>query len=506
MLHPAESLGANLPTGMVNTLNEQPIAEFLCGTVEKDAARLTELFQKDSTMIRRPLFRPGQTEPVCVLFHLDGMTSSLVITESILVPLEARLAEEGSDLCAQTLADSVLPSGEVRCTQRLEDLVTSLTNGDAILVAKGGAVIIGAKGWLKRTIMEPVNERVVRGPRESFIESAMVNLSLLRRKLQTPSLCVERVSFGALTQTRTYLCYLDGRVNQHILSVLKKRLERITMDGVLDSNYLLEQIRDAPHSPFKTVGVTERPDIVAAKLLEGRIAVVVDGTPCVLTLPYLWIENFQTNDDYYTSYLYATINRILRMIGFFLTVSVPAVYVAVITYHHETLPPALLLSISASRQGVPFPTVVEMFLLLIAFELLREASLRMPSNIGQALSIVGALVLGQAAVEAKLVSAPMVIVLALTGTTSLLTPTMSGAEIVTRMGLLLAGSTFGMVGFTLGILVLLFHLATLRSFGIPYLSLQPDARERQKYDTFVRARWGKLRGRDLFGPKSGGKR
>lgn len=479
-------------------MNERPIRGTLSGDVGADAETLAELFANDSTLIRRDLFRPGTEEPVCVLFHFDGMTSSLLITESILIPLEALLSDLQSDLSARSLTETVLPSGEVRRTDALEDVAASILNGDAILLAAGGAVILGAKGWLKRTIMEPVNEKVVRGPRESFIESAMVNLSLIRRKLQTPSLCIERVSFGALTNTRTYLCYLGGRADPKILQMLKKRLESINLDGVLDSNYLLEQIRDAPGSPFKTVGVTERPDIVAAKLLEGRIAVVVDGTPCVLTLPYLFIENFQTNDDYYTNYLFSSINRILRMVGFFLTVSVPAVYVAVIAHHHEILPPALLLSISASRQGVPFPTVVEMFILLIAFEILREASMRMPSNVGQALSIVGALVLGQAAVEAKLVSAPMVIVIALTGTTSLLTPTMSGAEIITRMGLLAAGATFGMVGFTLGFLTLIFHLASMQTFGIPYLSLMPDRQDQQKRDSFVRARWGRLRGRNLF--------
>ncbi|MBR5520111.1 MAG: spore germination protein [Clostridia bacterium] len=483
----------------MNELNEIPIQGKLSGAVEADAAVLAELFRNDSTLIRRDLVGGSGMDVCCVLFHLDGMTSSLLITESVLTPLEAYLADCNHAVNAQVLVSCVLTGSEMRIGETWADVVAAMLNGDAILLAEGGAVIVGAKGWLKRAITEPVNERVVRGPRESFIESAMVNLSLLRRKLQTSTLAIERVTFGALTQPRTYLCYLDGRVDPKILTTLKKRLESIELDGVLDSNYLLEQIRDTPASPFKTIGVTERPDVVAAKLLEGRIAVIVDGTPCVLTLPYLFIENFQTNDDYYTNYLYATINRILRMVGFFLTVSVPSVYVAIITYHHEILPPALLLSISASRQGVPFPSIVEMFILLIAFEILREASMRMPSNIGQALSIVGALVLGQAAVEAKLVSAPMVIVIALTGTTSLLTPAMGGAEIITRMGLLLTGATFGMVGFTLGFLVLIFHLASVKTFGVPYLSLIPDRRERQKHDTFVRARWGRLRGRDLFG-------
>ena len=180
-------------------MNEQPIQGKLSGVVSADAEVLAELFANDSTLIRRDLFRLGGGEPACVLFHFDGMTSSLLVTESILLPLEAQLADPQSDLSAQSLVATVLPSGEARQTDSLADVAASILNGDAILLAAGGAVILGAKGWLKRTIMEPVNEKVVRGPRESFIESAMVNLSLIRRKLQTPSLCIERVSFGSLT-------------------------------------------------------------------------------------------------------------------------------------------------------------------------------------------------------------------------------------------------------------------------------------------------------------------
>lgn len=483
---------------MVADVNEKEYVEKLSGDVEIDADIIEAIFSNDKTFIKRELKQAGSDKVCCVLFHLDGMTNGLLVSESILRPLEQYLENPESNPTADNLAATVISNGEVKKTVDLNDLLTSMMNGDCILLAEGGALIIGAKGWMKRTTQEPENEKVIRGPRESFIESSLINISLLRKKLQTTELQVEQVTFGDLTNTRTYICYLKNRVSKKILTELKRRLGQIQMDGVIDSNYILEQIRDGPYSPFKTVGVTERPDIAAAKLIEGRIAVIVDGTPCVLTLPYLFIENFQSNDDYYTNYIYATINRYLRMIGFFLTVSVPAIYVAILTYHQEVLPPALLLSISASRQGVPFPTIVEMVILLLAFEILREASIRMPNNVGQALSIVGALVLGQAAVEAKLISAPMVIIIALTGTTSMLIPTMGGAEIITRIGLLALTATLGMVGFTLGYLVLFFHLASLQTFGVPYLSLADNRKGSQKHDSFVRARWGRLRYRKLF--------
>ena len=479
-------------------MNEKEFNKKISGNVEIDSELVEEIFSNDKTLIKRELKRAGSDKICCVLFHLDGMTNGLLVSESILKPLERFLSEPENRPTVDVLSETVISNGEVKKTCELNALLMSMMNGDCILLTEGGALIIGTKGWMKRTTQEPSNEKVIRGPRESFIESALTNVSLLRKKLQTTEMRVELAIFGELTNTRTYLCYLENRVNKQILAELKRRLAKIQLEGIIDSNYLLEQIRDAPYSPFKTVGVTERPDIVAAKMMEGRIALIVDGTPCVLTLPYLFIENFQSNDDYYTNYIYATINRYLRMIGFFLTVSVPSIYVAIVTYHQEVLPPALLLSISASRQGVPFPTIVEMITLLIAFEILREASVRMSNNVGQALSIVGALVLGQAAVEAKLVSAPMVIIIALTGTTSMLIPTMSGAEIVTRSGLLALTAMFGMVGFTLGYLILFFHLGSLRTFGIPYLSLADTRRGSQKNDSFVRARWGRLRYRKLF--------
>lgn len=458
---------------------------------------LSSRFSGDAALIRRPLCSPDGMER-CVLFQLDGMTNGLLVAQSVVEPVERYLATP-SAVCDPVHLLSVVTNGEVRAAETVDELPEALMNGDCVLTAPGGAILIGAKGWMKRATQEPDSEKVIRGPRESFIESSLSNLAMLRRKLQTTDLRVEQMSFGELTHTRTYLCYLDSRVNPSILRTVRSRLKTVHMEGVLDSNYLLEQIRDCPRSPFKTVGVTERPDIAAAKLLEGRVAILVDGSPCALTAPCLFIESFQANDDYYTNYLYATVSRWLRMAGFFLTVSVPAIYVALVTHHPEVLPRQLLLSISASRQGVPFPSVVETVILLLAFEILREASVRMPSSVGQALSIVGALVLGQAAVEARLVSAPLVIVIALAGTTSLLIPSQLGATILVRSLLLTLCAAFGMVGLALGYAMLFFHLASLTTVGVPYLSLGCGPAGRTCNDAFHRARWGTLRYRRLFG-------
>ncbi|MCX7773968.1 MAG: spore germination protein, partial [Clostridia bacterium] len=236
-----------------------------------------------------------------------------------------------------------------------------------------------------------------------------------------------------------------------------------------------------------TIGFTERPDVVAAKLLEGRIAVMVDGSPVVLTLPFLFHEYLQSSEDYYNSFYFTSINRLLRIIGLIITVSAPAVYVAILTYHQEIIPTPLLLSISAARQGIPFPTIIEVLLMLLFFEIMRETGIRMPTAIGQALSIVGALVLGQASVEAKFFSAPVVIVVALTGITGLILPKMKGAIITIRILLLIVSSFIGLYGYVFGITCVLLLLCSMRSFGVPYLMDLTSLNPEDMKDTAIRA-------------------
>jgi spore germination protein KA len=260
-----------------------------------------------------------------------------------------------------------------------------------------------------------------------------VNLSMLRRKLRTTDLKMEYKTFGTRSKTKACICYLGSLVNKDVLAELNKRLESFSIDGTLDVNYISEMIRDAPISPFKTIGSTERPDVVAAKLLEGRVALFLDGTPVVLTMPIFFIESFQSDDDYYLNYYFASIGRILRIMAFFIATSIPAIYIALVDFHQEMLPTPLLISISAARQGVPFPTVVEAICMLAVFELLRESGSRMPTMMGQALSIVGSLVIGQAAVEAKIVSAPIIIIAAASGIAGLMIPRLKGAIILLRL-------------------------------------------------------------------------
>jgi spore germination protein KA len=291
---------------------------------------------------------------------------------------------------------------------------------------------------------------------------------------------------------------LEGVANEKILNELNKRLDDINIDGIIDSNYINELIRDSPLSPFETIGSTERPDVVAGKLLEGRIAVVVDGSPVVLTLPHIFLELFQSSEDYYLSFYFSSISRVIRILGFVISVCTAAIYIAVVTYHQEMIPTPLVLSISAARQNVPFPTIVESLGMLLIFEILRETGTRMPTYIGQALSIVGALVVGQAAVDAKFISAPIVIVTALTGITGLMIPKLKAAAILFRITLSLLASFLGMYGFTFGIIGIILHLLQLRSFGIPYILNLSRINSENIKDTVIRAPWWYMKYRPKF--------
>ena len=298
-----------------------------------------------------------------------------------------------------------------------------------------------------------------------------------------------------VSKTRICLSYIDGIVNQAVLAELKRRLTSFEIDSILDVTYLAELIRDAPRSPFKTVGSTERPDVVAAKILEGRVAILCDGTPFALTVPFLFLENFQSSEDYYTHFFYATFTRILRFFAFFIAVSLPALYIALICYHKEMIPKSLLISIAQSREGVPFPAVVEMLILLVMFDLIREAGIRLPKPVGFTISMVGAIVLGQSIVTARIVSSEMIIIVAICGITSFLTPRMDQEIIVLRVIFLIFSSTLGIYGYALSILAFLFHISSLRSFGVDYLAYLTATKPQEAKDVYVRAPWWVMRTR-----------
>lgn len=472
----------------------------LTNKLSQNIQLMKSLFKNDETVQYRQLENRFDPSIHCYLVYIDGMVETKLLNEDIIKPLlEYRAKWKEHDLI-DVIAKQVTLSDSVEKTSDLDKIIQGVIYGDTALFIDGYAevLILNTKGWSKRAIAEPDNEKVMRGPREGFNESLMMNLSLVRRKIRTPDLKMEFQVFGTRTKTNACICYLDGVVNKDVLAELKKRLKTFSIDGTLESNYISEFIKDAPYSPLKTIGSTEKPDIVAAKLLEGRVALFLDGTPVVLTAPFLFIENFQSDEDYFLNFWFSSINRILRFIAFFIATSLPAIYVALVTFHQEMLPTPLLMSISLARQGVPFPTVLEAAFMLLVFEMLRESGSRMPGSMGQALSIVGALVIGQAAVQAKLVSAPMIIIVGFTGISGLMVPRIKGTNIMLRFGLLGLASIVGLYGYMFGILAFIVHLFALNSFGIPIMSSAYTNSLQDRKDMIIRAPWWFMKKRPKF--------
>jgi spore germination protein KA len=424
------------------------------------------------------------------LVFIDGLVNSKIINDDIIKPLMFidKETEDMKDILG-FIGKSMISVSEIKEAQTFGDAVTGFLNGDAVLFLDGvsKAIIISSKGWEKRSVAEPGSEAVVRGPRESFVENLRTNTALIRRKIRNADLTFESMIIGRKTKTNICIVYISGVAKQELIAEVKKRLKGISTDSILETGYIEQFIEDSPGSIFATLGYTEKPDVAAAKLLEGRVAIVVDGTPFVLTAPLLFIESFQAAEDYYFRPYVATVTRLIRMIGYTVTILAPALYVAVTTYHQELIPTELLITAAQAREGVPFPAFVECLIMIVTFEILREAGIRLPRPVGQALSIVGALVIGESAVAAGLIGAPMVIVVAITAVSGFLVPNLNDSAVIIRLYLLILGATFGGFGITMGLLSLLVHMSSLESFGYPYLSpTAPFDFEDQK-DTLIRA-------------------
>ena len=479
----------------VQSINEKHKAEELAVSLDQNMAVLQGLFV-DVDILRTKIIQNNQHPELRFgIAFCDGVVNSAIINDNILRPLMISGSIVPGPSLLDTLQNQVVQIAEAQQTADFLKIIEAVSYGDTVLFADGiaMALILNTKCFATRSVTEPDNEKILSGPREGFTESIMENLSFLRRRMRTNELKMKFISLGRRTQTSVCVCYLNGIANQGIVDEVFRRLGRIDIDAILDSNYITELIRDEKWSLFRTMGYTERPDVVVARVLEGRIAIVVDGTPVVLTVPYLFIENFQSSEDYYLSFYYTSFSRILRIIGFFLTIGVPGIYIAVVAFHHEMLPTPLLINIAAQRQSVPLPAAVEAFVMLVVFDILRETGIRMPSNVGQALSIVGALVIGQAAVEAKLVAAPMIIVVATTGITNLLVPKLNAPVIYLRFFVLALSSIFGFFGFVLSTSCMLIHMYNLTSFGVPQISLGGSFQFQGMKDQTIRAPWWEMR-------------
>lgn len=443
----------------------------------------------------------GDIDRQALLVYIDGLVDKEAIQRFAIFALtvEARTAGLGGPGDARGLLDAlqsrVIGFGEVRLSSDLAEVADRLVSGETALLVEGetSAVVMDTRGWRDRSVQEPVTEVTVRGARDGFNETLKTSTALLRRRLRTPLLRLERAVMGDYTRTDVVLAYIEGLANPETVQEVRRRLNRIVIDGVLETQYVEELIQDDPATFFPLVRATEYPDRVAAGLLEGQVAIMVDTTPYVLIVPVTFVGLLHAAEDHFERPAISTAVRLVRVLCVVIAVFGSAFFVAATTFQPEILPLVLLERLVAARTGMPFGAAVEALILETAFEILREAGLRLPRPIGQAVSIVGALVLGDAAVSAGLVSPAIVVVVALSAVCSLALPSyfLTLGMRLLRFPLILLAGTMGVFGLAMGSIVIVAHMASLTSFGVPYLAgIAPFSLDAWKRDVIVRApRW-----------------
>lgn len=390
----------------------------------------------------------------------------------------------------QLILKRALEIGDAVLQEEWKDIMLAVLSGDTVILLEGyrTAIICETRGGEQRSVSEPSSQLVVRGPKDGFVESVATNISLIRRRIKSPKLRLEYMKIGTETQTHVALMYMKGIAGEDLIREVRERLRKIAIDEVLESGFIEELIQDKTFTPFPTIYNSERPDVAAGNLLEGRVVIIVDGTPFVLILPAVFTQFFQSAEDYSQRFDIAIMMRVIRYVSFLVLILGPSVYLALTTYHYEMIPTTLLINLLSQRENVPFPAFVEVLLMETAFEILREAGVRMPRAIGQTVSVVGALILGTAVVEAGIITPIMVIVVALTGIASFAIPAynMAIAGRLIRFAFLIMASMFGFYGITLGLIVLVAHMNSLRTFGIPYLSPFVPLSVKGQKDTILR--------------------
>lgn len=432
----------------------------------------------------------------CALVHFEAMTN----TQDMINLLKSLMERSGEDLSGlgpeqivQAVANEYVVMGNIQIVNNLAALFTGLSAGHTAILFSGtaSALLCDTEGLRIRNVTEPNAEVSIRGPRDGFTESMDLNITMIRRRIRVPHLWMETQEIGDLTQTRVTMAYIKGLARDTLVEELRSRLKSIDIDGVIESGYIEDFIADTSRTLFPLVLRTERPDKATAALLEGRVAILVDGTPHTLIVPVELPMFLQAPDDYYEPPPIGTLTRTLRWLAMFIALLLPALYVSFVNFHHGLLPTSLFLRIVSVREGVPFPVVAEVLIMEVLFEVLREAGIRLPASIGPAISIVGALVLGEAAIQAGIVSPAVVIVIAMTAITGFTTPvfSISIAFRILRFIFTALGAMFGLLGIQIGIFLLAIHVCALRSFGVPYMTPYAPMVVQDMDDAVIRDFW-----------------
>lgn len=444
----------------------------LSKSLDDNLNTIQELLDTPSDLVIRQV-EMNENGKGCFIAFIDGLADKKTVNEMIIRNIQIFNNDPSfTEVTIQKISAKLLSVSEIKETKMMDDVSLALLSGDAVLFLEDSdvALIVGAKGYETRPVMEPVSEGVIRGPREGFVENLRTNTALIRRDIRDPNLRIKSYKVGRRSQSDVAVVYIEGIAHPDIVKEVERRLLSMDVDDVPESGYVEEFLQDSFLSPFPQVQNTERPDKVSTSLTEGRVAILLDGTPFVLLAPSVFMNFLQSPEDYFERWLPGSFLRALRYLTAFIAVFAPALYIALVSFHQGMIPSKLAFSIAATREGVPFPAVIEAFLMIITMEILQEAGSRLPKPIGQTVGIVGGLVIGEAAVSAGIVSPIMVIVVAMTAIATFTIPSYSfGMALrILRLIFMLAAASFGFYGLILIYIGINIHLVNLTSFGVPY--------------------------------------
>ncbi len=432
----------------------------------------------------------------CAIFTTEGMSNKETLAISVINPvLHCEYNDKTGNDLFNYIFDYVLSASEILVVNSFEEVLSFSMSGFAVFAVDGCSkmLAIGVQGFSFRSVSEPESEVVQRGSREGFTEALRINMTLIRRRMKSPELIFDSLTIGTKSNTQVALCYIKGKATDSSVTELRNRLNNCDLKTLLGSGYLVPYLEDSgKNEVFTGVGITERPDTLCGKLLEGRIGIIIDGTPSVLIMPHLFVENFQSVDDYSNRPYFATFIRLLKYFSYMISVLVPGIYIAFINFHTEYFPEQLFKNIQKSISDTPLPLILEILVINFLYEIMREAGLRLPKALGHAVSIVGALVIGDCAISAGIISAPSLIVVAIAAICSYVIPDLYPQITVLRLTFILAGGIMGLWGIVLLSTIVIIFMCSKSTLGVAYMSPLSPFSKKSMRDVFVRVGWKKL--------------
>lgn len=468
---------------------ENQLDKQLTTSLVDNLTMLRKLFSNSSDFITKRFYI---YEKEIMILYCEGMINLKLLEPLIIEPIyRGHLDNKNSDNLFDWLEANIMVTRDNSKLFTYDDIFISVMSGNVVILIEGEkkALSVEITGFEFRSIDESMNEVDIRSPREAFTEPIKINLTMVRRRIKSPVLKFENMTLGKKSKTLVSLIYLTDVVSKQLIQTIRNRLSKVDIDILLDSSYLSAFLAERKYSILPEISYTERPDVLCGKIGEGRVAILVDGCPHAIIIPHLFVEDFQKKDDYTNRPVYASFMRILRFFSFFISILMPGLYVAISSFHPEMFPQTLLFNVALSQEVTPFPIMVEALFIQFIYELMREAGLRLPRQIGYAVSIVGALVIGESAVSSGIIGAPMVIIVALTAITSFIMTSMYQSVCILKFVFIILGGLGGLYGITLGMCFLLLNMCSVNTFNIPYMSPISPFKAYFMKDTFIRRDW-----------------